>query len=53
MYARLMGKTPFTIYQGKWSIMDRDLERDIILMCVSQGTPSLPVRTSSLSSQDM
>ena len=37
-YARLTGKTPFTIYQGKWSIMDRDFERDILPMAVAQGT---------------
>ena len=37
-YARMAGKTPFAIYQGKWSILDRDLERDILPMCVAQGT---------------
>ena len=37
MYARLTGKTPFTIYQGKWNIMERDFERDILPMAVSQG----------------
>ena len=36
-YARLMGKTPFAIYQGKWSIIDRDFERDILPMCIAQG----------------
>lgn len=36
-YARLAHKTPFVIYQGKWSIMDRDIERDIVPMCVHQG----------------
>ena len=36
-YARLTGKTPFVIYQGAWSIMQRDLERDILPMCLSEG----------------
>ncbi|OCH85197.1 Aldo/keto reductase [Obba rivulosa] len=31
-YARLMGKTPFVIYQGAWSVLQRDFERDIIPM---------------------
>ena len=39
-YARMAGKTPFTVYQGKWSIMDRDFERDILPMAVSQGMSS-------------
>ena len=38
MYARMAHKTPFVIYQGKWSIMDRDFERDILPMCIKQGT---------------
>ncbi|GJF00512.1 aldo/keto reductase [Phanerochaete sordida] len=41
-YARLMGKTPFTIYQGKWSIIDRDFERDILPMCIAQGMAVAP-----------
>ena len=36
-YARMSGKTPFVIYQGKWSIMHRDFERDILPMAVSEG----------------
>lgn len=36
-YARLMGKTPFVIYQGAWSILQRDFERDIIPMARSEG----------------
>ena len=36
-YARLTAKTPFVIYQGKWSIMDRDFERDILPMALSEG----------------
>ncbi|GJF00508.1 aldo/keto reductase [Phanerochaete sordida] len=42
MYARLMGKTPFTIYQGKWSIIERDLEHDIVPMCVAEGLAIAP-----------
>ncbi|EKM51532.1 uncharacterized protein PHACADRAFT_212176 [Phanerochaete carnosa HHB-10118-sp] len=42
MYARLTGKTPFSIYQGKWSIMDRDIECDILPMCIVQGMAIAP-----------
>lgn len=37
MYARLTGKAPFVIYQGSWSALDRDIEREIIPMCRVQG----------------
>ena len=45
-YARMAGKTPFSIYQGAWSIMQRDMERDIIPMAVEEGTSryALPAR---------
>lgn len=36
-YAKLTGKTPFVIYQGAWSIVERDIERDIVPMCVQEG----------------
>ena len=36
-YAKMAGKTPFVIYQGAWSILERDIERDIIPMCVQEG----------------
>jgi aryl-alcohol dehydrogenase-like predicted oxidoreductase len=29
---RTHGKTPFSIYQGKWSVLERSFERDIIPM---------------------
>ena len=50
LYARLMGKTPFVIYQGAWSILQRDFERDIIPMARAEGThpsylPILPTQT--------
>jgi aryl-alcohol dehydrogenase-like predicted oxidoreductase len=38
-YARMSGKTPFVIYQGMWSIMHRDFERDILPMCLAEGMP--------------
>lgn len=36
-YARMSGKTPFVIYQGKWNIMERDFERDIVPMAIAEG----------------
>jgi len=41
-YARLMGKTPFVIYQGAWSVMQRDFERDIIPMARQLGLALAP-----------
>ncbi len=37
-YARDHGKTPFSVYQGSWSIMERSFERDIIPMARKEGT---------------
>ena len=37
LYARLTGKTPFVIYQGAWSILQRDFEREIIPMARELG----------------
>ena len=36
-YARQNGKTPFSIYQGAWSILEREFEREIIPMARSEG----------------
>ncbi|KAF8511397.1 NADP-dependent oxidoreductase domain-containing protein [Gautieria morchelliformis] len=36
------GKTPFCIYQGKWSILERSFERDIIPMAKSGGLALAP-----------
>lgn len=36
------GKTPFSVYQGRWSILQRDLERDIIPMCRQFGMAIAP-----------
>ncbi|KAJ3813854.1 aryl-alcohol dehydrogenase [NADP+] [Lentinula lateritia] len=41
-YASDHGKTPFVVYQGKWSIMDRSFERDIIPMARSMGLALAP-----------
>ncbi|OBZ68832.1 Aryl-alcohol dehydrogenase [NADP(+)] [Grifola frondosa] len=41
-YARLAGKTPFVIYQGSWSILERDFERDIIPMAREEGLALAP-----------
>ena len=41
-YARLTGKAPFVIYQGAWSIMERDFEREIIPMALAQGEKHPP-----------
>ncbi|TCD65718.1 hypothetical protein EIP91_002294 [Steccherinum ochraceum] len=41
-WARANGKTPFVIYQGLWSILRRDFERDIIPMALSEGMALAP-----------
>ncbi|KAK0201250.1 NADP-dependent oxidoreductase domain-containing protein [Desarmillaria ectypa] len=41
-YAMDHGKTPFVIYQGKWSILDRSFEREIIPMAKSLGLALSP-----------
>ncbi|KAI0768992.1 aryl-alcohol dehydrogenase [Trametes elegans] len=41
-YARLTGKTPFVIYQGAWSVLQRDLEREIIPMVRAEGMALAP-----------
>jgi aryl-alcohol dehydrogenase-like predicted oxidoreductase len=41
-WALAHGKTPFSVYQGRWSILDRDLERDIIPMCRHFGMAIAP-----------
>lgn len=47
-YARMSGKTPFIIYQGAWSILQRDFERDIIPMARNEGTFLLSFGFTSL-----
>lgn len=41
-YARDHGLAQFVIYQGLWSIINRDFERDIIPMCKSEGMAIAP-----------
>ncbi|KAG7086810.1 hypothetical protein E1B28_002735 [Marasmius oreades] len=41
-YARDHGKTPFSIYQGQWNILQRSFERDIIPMARSFGMALAP-----------
>jgi len=41
-YARAHGKTPFSVYQGRWNIMKRDFERDIIPMARHFGMALAP-----------
>ncbi|KAK0449006.1 Aldo/keto reductase [Desarmillaria tabescens] len=41
-YAIDHGKTPFVVYQGKWSILERSFERDIIPMAKSMGMALSP-----------
>ena len=42
MYARMTNKTPFVVYQGAWSILQRDFERDIIPMAREEGKQLSP-----------
>ncbi|CAD6623213.1 BJ4_G0051870.mRNA.1.CDS.1 [Saccharomyces cerevisiae] len=41
-YATSHGKTPFSIYQGKWNLLNRDFERDIIPMARHFGMALAP-----------
>ncbi|KIW17873.1 hypothetical protein PV08_05068 [Exophiala spinifera] len=41
-YARAHGKTPFSVYQGRWNVMVRDFERDIIPMARHFGMALAP-----------
>ena len=41
-YARCMSKTPFVVYQGAWSVLERDFERDIIPMARAEGLALAP-----------
>ena len=36
-YARMLGLRPFSLYQGMWNAALRDMERDIIPMCLEEG----------------
>lgn len=41
-YARAHGKTPFSIYQGRWNVLLRDFEREIIPMARHYGMALAP-----------
>jgi aryl-alcohol dehydrogenase-like predicted oxidoreductase len=41
-YAHNHGKTPFSVYQGRWNVMRRDFERDIIPMARQFGMAVAP-----------
>lgn len=41
-YAVAHNKTPFSIYQGRWNIILRDMEREIIPMCRHFGMAIAP-----------
>ncbi|KAM3423803.1 hypothetical protein BST61_g1205 [Cercospora zeina] len=41
-YAKAHGKTQFTVYQGRWNIMIRDFERDILPMARHYGMALAP-----------
>jgi aryl-alcohol dehydrogenase-like predicted oxidoreductase len=41
-YAQAHGKTPFSVYQGRWNVMLRDFERDIIPMARHFGMALAP-----------
>ncbi|KAK1987072.1 aldo/keto reductase [Colletotrichum cereale] len=41
-YAKAHGKTPFSVYQGRWNVLIRDIERDIIPMARYFGMALCP-----------
>lgn len=41
-YARLQGKTQFSIYQGRWNVLLRDMEREILPMARQFGMALAP-----------
>ncbi|KAI2482015.1 alcohol dehydrogenase [Pyrenophora tritici-repentis] len=41
-YARQHGLRQFSIYQGRWSAVDRSFEREIIPMCLDEGMALAP-----------
>jgi len=36
-YAKSHGKTPFSVYQAPYSVIQRDIERDVMSMCRHEG----------------
>ncbi|TFB02416.1 Norsolorinic acid reductase A [Trichoderma ghanense] len=41
-YARQKGLTPFSVYQGQWNAAEREIERDVIPMCIDEGMAQAP-----------
>ncbi|KAK5038112.1 hypothetical protein LTS07_001581 [Exophiala sideris] len=41
-YARHHGLRAFSVYQGRWSAAERDLERDVVAMCRDEGMGIAP-----------
>ena len=41
-YARTHGLRPFSVYQGKWNMGCRDVEREVLPMCRDQGMGVVP-----------
>ncbi|KAJ7300492.1 NADP-dependent oxidoreductase domain-containing protein [Mycena albidolilacea] len=41
-YAHDHGKTPFVIYQGRWNVLDRSFEREILPMARAHGLALAP-----------
>lgn len=41
-YAQAYGKTPFSVYQGRWNVLMRDFEREIIPMARQYGMALAP-----------
>lgn len=42
IYAQAHGKTPFSVYQGRWNVMLRDFEREVIPMARHFGMALAP-----------
>lgn len=41
-YATLQGRTPFSIYQGRWNVLHRDFEREVLPMARQFGMALAP-----------
>ena len=41
-YARQRGLTPFSVYEGQWSAAEREIERDVVPMCIDEGMALAP-----------
>lgn len=52
-YARQHCLRPFSLYQGRWTAAERDFEREIILMCKSEGMGIAPWGTLGGGTQDV